>query len=58
MDLRYWKCPKGHVSVQNFESFTCYCSSCKKDYKWHEGTETNDPKPPSKDDPNKLHPYG
>ncbi len=43
MDLRYWKCPKGHVSVQNQGYSTCYCAKCEKDYDWSEGTEVEKP---------------
>jgi hypothetical protein len=43
MDLRYWKCPKGHISIQNFGYSTCWCSKCKQNYDWSEGEEVSAP---------------
>jgi len=50
MDLRYWRCPEGHVSVADFSLTNTYCSKCNRDYKVYEGGETADPNPPNEED--------
>lgn len=31
------------MSVQNQGYTTCYCTKCKKEYDWSEGTEVEEP---------------
>jgi hypothetical protein len=41
MDLRYWMCPKGHKSYQNYGR-RCWCSKCQQEYSWYDGREVED----------------